>query len=109
MQAKRMGIAAAITLLMAMAFQSQAQAATGKGTFKSYDAEMKKLVVSEGTKKKSTDVEYIVADDAKITVNKKDAKADELEDGDKLTITFEEKDSVKTVSKIVVTRAKKKE
>lgn len=108
-QASRRMVVAALAMLVLFAVSVPAQAASGKGAVKSVDAEGKKLVVTAGTKKASSEVEYAVADDVKITLNKKEAKLEELEEGDKVTVTFEDKEGVKTVSKIVALRAKKKE
>lgn len=98
---------AALAVFALFVCSARVEAASGKGTVKSVDAEAKKVVLTAGTKKAPTDVEYVLADDAKITVNKKEAKLDELEEGDSVAITFEEKDGVKTASKLVVTRKKK--
>jgi len=67
-------VVAALALLVLFAVSMQAQAASGKGAVKSVDAEGKKLIVTAGTKKAPSDVEYAVADDVKITLNKKEAK-----------------------------------
>src|SRR5438128_4300590 len=85
----------AVVVLLGLTNASSAKEA--KGTIEKVSADKKELIVKDADGKELT---FIMDEDAKIQLNDKDSKLNELKKGDEITVTYEEKDGKLIASKV---------
>ena len=107
MRSAKWAVAASLAVVLVFALAAKASFANcgtcGKsaGAVKAVDADGKKITV---TKEGDKDVVVTVADDAKITINDKEAKLADIKAGDKISCEGEDKGDQHTAKTISVKR-----
>ncbi len=88
---------ALLALVVLFGLTTAVMAKEAKGTIEKVSADKKELIVKDADGKELT---FIMDEDAKIQLNDKDSKLNELKKGDEVTVTFEEKDGKLIASKV---------
>jgi hypothetical protein len=88
---------ALLAVVVLLGLTNAVSAKEAKGTIEKVSADKKELIVKDADGKELT---FIMDEDAKIQLNDKDSKLNELKKGDEITVTYEEKDGKLIASKV---------
>jgi hypothetical protein len=88
---------ALLAVVVLLGLTNAISAKEAKGTIEKVSADKKELIVKDADGKELT---FIMDEDAKIQLNDKDSKLNELKKGDEITVTYEEKDGKLIASKV---------
>ena len=90
-------LVALLGIAILLSLTSSAMALEAKGKIKKISADQKKLIVKDHNGK---DLEFVMDDDAKIQLNNRDTKLEELKKGDEISVTYEKKGGKLIASKV---------